>query len=66
MAEEHQFSVKVEPDLLRAGRFRWSLFRSGQVQDRSSVSYATKREAEVDAAKALAKRIASWQASTDR
>jgi hypothetical protein len=63
MAEDHQLSVKVEPDLLRDGQFRWSLLRSGQVQDRSLVSYATMREAQADAAKVLGKRIASWEES---
>jgi hypothetical protein len=61
MADEHQLSVKVERDLLRAGQFRWSLLRSGQVQDRSLVSFATQRKAQANAAKVLAKWVASWE-----
>jgi hypothetical protein len=53
MVEDHQITVVVEPDLLRSGRYRWTLLRSGQAQDRSEMSFATKREADADAEKAL-------------
>jgi hypothetical protein len=61
MVEDHQITVVVEPDLLRSGRYRWTLFRSGQAQDRSEMSFATKREADADAEKALKRRIAAWK-----
>jgi hypothetical protein len=63
MIEDHQITVVVEPDLLRSGRYRWTLFRSGQAQDRSEMSFATKREADADAEKALKRRIAAWKAT---
>ena len=63
MVEDHQITVVVEPDLLRSGRYRWTLLRSGQAQDRSEMSFATKREAEADAEKALKRRIAAWKAT---
>ena len=63
MAEDHQITVVVEPDLLRSGRYRWTLLRSGQAQDRSEMSFATKREADADAEKALKRRIAAWKAT---
>jgi hypothetical protein len=61
MAEDHQITVIVEPDLLRSGRYRWTLLHSGQAQDRSEMSFATKRDA--DAEMALKRRIAAWKAS---
>jgi hypothetical protein len=62
MREEHHFTVIVEPDLLRSGRYRWAFCESEQIRDRSAVSFATRREAQSDATKALQKRIAAWQA----
>jgi hypothetical protein len=63
MVEDHQITVVVEPDLLRSGRYRWTLLRSGQAQDRSEMSFATRREADADAEKALKRRIAAWKAT---
>jgi hypothetical protein len=63
MIEDHQITVVVEPDLLRSGRYRWTLLRSGQAQDRSEMSFATRREADADAEKALKRRIAAWKAT---
>jgi hypothetical protein len=62
MAENHQFTVRVEPDTSRPGRFRWALLKATQVYNRSEMSFATKREAIAEAAKVLDKRIAAWQA----
>ena len=61
MVENHPFTITVEPDLLREGRFRWTLCENEQPRNRSPVSYATKREALADAAKALKKQIADWR-----
>ena len=61
MAENHPFTVTIEPDLLRDGRFRWTLYENEQPRNRSPVSYATKREALADATKALEKQIAHWR-----
>ena len=60
MLKDHQITVVVEPDLLRAGRYRWTVLHFGQARDRSEVSFATRREAEADAAKALKRSIAAW------
>jgi hypothetical protein len=35
MAENHRFTIAVEPDLSRGHRFRWTLYESGQVRNRS-------------------------------
>ena len=58
MVKNHPFTIAVEPDLLRDGRFRWTLYEKGQPRNRSPVSYATRREAIADATKALKKQIA--------
>jgi hypothetical protein len=63
MADNHHLTMKVEPDLLRVGRFRWTLFDSGQVRERSEVSFATRREAEADGTRVLLRRIAAWRES---
>ena len=62
MFYDHCFTIKVEPDLLRVGRFRWTLCEFGQVRDQSQVSFATKREAEAAATKVLDNRIERWRA----
>jgi hypothetical protein len=61
MSEDHQFTVRVEPDSSRPGRFRWALFKAQQAYNRSEMSYATKREAADEAAKVLDRRIAAWR-----
>jgi hypothetical protein len=61
MAGDHAFTITVEPDLLRDGRFRWTLSENGQPRNRSAISYVTKREALTDATKALDKQIANWR-----
>jgi hypothetical protein len=61
MAEDHPFTITVEPDLLRDGCFRWTLCENGQPRNRSAISYVTKREALADATKALEKQIADWR-----
>jgi hypothetical protein len=61
LIENHPFTIRVEPDLLRDRRFRWTLYENGQLRNRSLVSYATEREAVADATKALDREIANWR-----
>jgi hypothetical protein len=63
MAEEHQFTVRIEPDSAQPGRYRWTLLKATQAYNRSEMSFATKREAASEAAKVLDRRIAAWQAA---
>jgi hypothetical protein len=63
MAENHPFTIRVEPDLLRDGRFRWTLYENGRPRHQSPVSYATRREAVAGAAKALEKQIGNWRSA---
>jgi hypothetical protein len=60
MAKTHPFTFKIEPDLLRGCRFRWKVCGVGQTQLRSAHSYATRREAEVEADKAMSKFATTW------
>jgi hypothetical protein len=61
MVENHPFTITVEADLLRDGRFRWTLCENGQVRIRSAISYVAESEALADAAKAMEKRVADWR-----
>jgi hypothetical protein len=61
MAKPEQFTVKIEPDPLGAGRFRWTIREGEQIHLRSPHSYATRREAEQEADMALQKFAGSWQ-----
>ena len=55
MAETHDFKIVIETDAGRAGRFRWNISEDGKVRDKSFYSYATRREAQVDADKFVEK-----------
>jgi hypothetical protein len=61
MAAFHPFTFKIEADPLSEGRFRWTVCEGDQIHIRSPHSYATRREAETDANKALTKRVSTWQ-----
>jgi hypothetical protein len=60
MLQIHPFTVRVEPDPLTERRFRWSVYTGDQIHTRSPHSYATRREAEQEADKALTKRVEAW------
>jgi hypothetical protein len=60
MAENHLFTFKIEPDPLGERRFRWTVCEGGQIHLRSPHSYATRREAEVEASKALSRFAKTW------
>jgi hypothetical protein len=53
MLRSHPFTTNVEPDPLTERRFRWIVCEDGQIHLRSPQSYATRRQAEVEADKAL-------------
>jgi hypothetical protein len=61
MADVHPFTINIEADPLRALRFRWTICEGVQVHARSPHSYATRREAEIEAGKAMANRAANWK-----
>ena len=53
MAAVHPFTFRIEADPLSERRFRWTVREGDQVRLRSPHSYATRREAEADANKAM-------------
>ncbi len=62
MAEEaHPFTVRVHADPLRERRYRWTIFEGFQIHLRSPESYATRREAEEHAEKAMSRFVRHWQ-----
>ena len=61
MVEIHPFSFNVVPDPLRESRYRWTVCEGSQIQVRSPYSYATRREAEKEAAKAVSRRVDNWR-----
>jgi hypothetical protein len=63
MDEKHQFSIRIEADNVRVGRYYWALFKGQQAYNRAQLSFATKREAMAEGEKVLEKRIAAWQAT---
>lgn len=63
MADDHGYSIRAEPDRMRAGRYYWALFKGDQAYNRSQLSFASKREALADGAIVLEKRIAAWEAA---
>ena len=55
VAEDPHFTINVEADPLREGRYRWTICEGVQIHLRSPQSYATQREAKEDAVKAMSK-----------
>ena len=60
MTESPSFTIKIEPDTARRGRFRWNIIEDGKVRDRSTYSFPTERKAQADAAEYLQKLNATW------
>jgi hypothetical protein len=61
MAADHPFTIKIEPALLGVGRSCWTLYELGYTRERSSATYATKREANADASKIMQRRVVAWR-----
>jgi len=61
MLKTHPFTFGIEPDLLRELRYRWTVCEGSQIHVRSPHSYATKPEAEREAAKAVVRREKHWR-----
>jgi hypothetical protein len=62
MIELHPFTFEIEPDPLIERRYRWTIREDDRVEARSPHSYATAREAEIEAQKAVSRRISLWSA----
>ena len=63
MVEADEFTMAVERDPRRSGRFRWAFSLRGEIDSYSPVTFATKREALADAERSFKKRVADWRAT---
>jgi hypothetical protein len=63
MGKVERFTVKIKPDPLVAGRFRWTVCEGDQIHLRSPHSYASRLEAEREADAALQKFAMEWFAN---
>jgi hypothetical protein len=61
VGEKHPFTFNVVADPLRQSRYRWTVCEGNQIHVRSPYSYATRREAEKEAAKAVERRLERWR-----
>ena len=61
MIETHPFTFEIQADPLQTSRYRWTVCEGSQVHIRSPHSYATRNEAEKEAAKAVARREQHWR-----
>jgi hypothetical protein len=59
--EKHPFTFNVMADPLRELRYRWTVCEGIQIHVRSPNSYATRSEAEKEAAKAVSRRVERWR-----
>ena len=59
--EKHPFTFNVVADPLRESRYRWTVREGNQIHVRSPYSYATRIEAEKEAAKAVSRRVERWR-----
>jgi hypothetical protein len=59
------FTIDVVKDIGNPNRFRWNIYDNEKVRDKSFYSFATKREAQIDADKFVQKLNTIWPASKD-
>ena len=59
--ETHPFRFKIVTDPLRELRYRWTVCEGSQIHVRSPHSYATREEAEKEAAKAVSRFEDHWR-----
>jgi hypothetical protein len=57
----HPFAIKIDPVRSSERRFSWTVYENGALRSQSPVSYATRREAEANATKAMQKLIENWR-----
>jgi hypothetical protein len=61
----HPFTVIIEADPLDDRRFRWSVCEGNQIHIRSPHSYATRREADMEATEVMLRLAAIWPRDDD-
>jgi len=63
MAEECRLKAQIERDEDRPRRYRWTIREGDETKSRSAHSYATRREAKVEAENALKRMVTLWRNS---
>jgi len=63
MEKPSPFTISISPFGGRPGRYQWTINEDGEACDRSSSSFATAREAHLDAERVVEKLIVTWQKS---
>ena len=58
---KHPFIFNIVADPLRQLRYRWTVCEGDQILVRSPCSYATRQEAEKEAARAVKRREEHWR-----
>jgi hypothetical protein len=61
MEEPSPYTIYVIQDPDRINRYRWAIYENGKKRDGSFHSFATMREAQVDAEAFVEKLIITWQ-----
>ena len=59
------FTADVVKDVSNPNRYRWNIYENNRVRDKSFFSFATKREAQIDADKFVRKLTAIWPSSEE-
>ena len=60
------YSVNVIKDAKHPGRYRWEVYATAKLRDSSMFSFATRREAQIDAELFIEKLVATWQGRNDK
>jgi hypothetical protein len=66
MADAPKFRIDVAAAADRPGRYRWRIFEDLKLRDTSLHSFATKREAQIDADKFVARLNDIWKAHDEQ
>jgi hypothetical protein len=61
MVEAPMFTIDIARDSIRPERYRWSVSENMRLRDKSLYSFATKREAQIDADRFVRKLNGVWQ-----
>jgi hypothetical protein len=61
IAEAHTYRIDIAKDADRPGRYRWRIFEDLKLRDQSLHSFATIREAQIDADKFVATLKDIWK-----
>jgi hypothetical protein len=61
MPEVHPFTARIELDPTGRHQFRWTVCQGERIVASSPISYATRREAQIEAKEAMLRYVAKWR-----